>query len=420
MNEVSKAPYALDGDTVSQPGPPAQAGKWIAQLLLVGAIGVVLGLGAAWQGWVPLPGRASADAPAAGPSAALAAQARAAADAPGLQRNVDSVTIPAGSPYRERVAVVPVEQRSLEQTRVLPASVEADPARVFNVLPPLGGRVTELKVRLGDRVTLGQPLAVIDSGDLAQAHADADKARAQVALTRRALERARGLNQVGGGAAKDVEAATNDAAQAEAEFNRTQARLKAIGGAAATAGTRTLTVMAPMSGTITALSSAPGAYINDATQSMMTLTNLDQVYVTASVPEKDVGFVSKGQDVDVTFAAYPGETFHGNVLFVADLLEPDTRRTKTRIGFPNPDSRFKPNMFATVTFRSPPRPALFVPTSALLMNNDKTTVFVETSPWTFVRREVHPGTDVGGFTVIHGGLSANERVVSRGGVLLND
>lgn len=372
----------------------------------------MLGIGIAVLGWLPFTGR---------PSAAPAASAtEAPVDAPGLVREGGSIVVPAGSPYRERIATVLVEQRSLEQKRVLPATVETDPARVFNVLPPLGGRVSELKIRLGDRVTQGQPLAVIDSGDLAQAYADADKSRAQVALSRRALERARSLNQVGGGAAKDVESAVNDAAQAEAEFGRTQARLKAIGGAGAISGTRTLTVSAAASGTITALSTAPGAYINDATQSMMTLTNLDQVFVTANVPEMDIGFVSKGQDVEVTFAAYPGETSHGVVSFVNDLMEPDTRRTKVRIGFANAQSRFKPNMFATVTFHAPPRPALFVPSSALLMNNDTTTVFVETAPWTFVRRTVQPGYDTDGQTVINGGLAASERVVSRGGVLLND
>jgi len=424
MNEINKMPLAT-----SEPLPqaeraslsaPAMAraprpGGRMAPLILTGTAGVILGIGAALLGWIPLStsGRS--------PEISTAARSGAIADAPpALRREAGSVTIHEGSPYRERVAVAPVEQRSLEQTRILPAAVEADPARVFNVLPPLGGRVTELKVRLGDRVTQGQPLAVIDSGDLAQVYADADKAQAQVALTRRTLARARGLNQVGGGAVKDVDSAANDAAQAEAEFSRTQARLKAIGGTAAISGTRALTVAAPAAGTITALASAQGAYINDATQSMMTLTNLDQVWVTANVPEKDIGFVSKDQGVDVAFAAYPGETFHGTVLFVNDLMEPDTRRTKVRIGFANPDSRFKPNMFATVTFRAPPRPALFVPSSALLMNNDATTVFVETSPWTFVRRAVQPGYDVGGQTVINSGLAPGERVVSRGGVLLND
>ena len=57
-----------------------------------------------------------------------------------------------------------------------PAAVEADPARLIKVLPPLSGRVTQLKVQLGEQVEAGQPLVVIDSPDLAAAYADYDRA----------------------------------------------------------------------------------------------------------------------------------------------------------------------------------------------------------------------------------------------------
>jgi cobalt-zinc-cadmium efflux system membrane fusion protein len=77
-------------------------------------------------------------------------------------------------------------------------------------------------------------------------------------------------------------------------------------------------------------------------------------------------------------------------------------------------------MFATVSFVPPRVESLMVPPSALLMNNDNTTVFVETKPWTFVRRTITPGSDIEGQVEVLGGLSAGERIVVRGGVLLND
>ena len=54
------------------------------------------------------------------------------------------------------------------------------------------------------------------------------------------------------------------------------------------------------------------------------------------------------------------------------------------------------------------------------MNNDDTTVFVEVSPWTFVRRPVQLGSEENGRVRIQNGLKAGERVVTSGGVLLND
>ena len=139
---------------------------------------------------------------------------------------------------------------------------------------------------------------------------------------------------------------------------------------------------------MTDLQIAPGDFLNDPTATIMTIANLDTIWVTANVPEKDTAFVFAGQSVDVAFPAYPGETFSGKVLFVSDVLEPDTRRTKVRIAFDNPEMAFKPNMFANASFTAPMVPELMVPTSALVMNNDSTSVFVEVAPWAFERRDV--------------------------------
>ena len=64
--------------------------------------------------------------------------------------------------------------------------------------------------------------------------------------------------------------------------------------------------------------------------------------------------------------------------------------------------------------------SVFVPNSALLMNNDNTVVMVEVKPWTFVRRPVVPGYGEGDGARIPEGLSPSDRVVVKGAVLLND
>jgi cobalt-zinc-cadmium efflux system membrane fusion protein len=93
--------------------------------------------------------------------------------------------VPEGSPYRTRISVAPVEQKEIRRTLVLPATVEADPVLTLNILPPLTGRIVELKVRLGDEVTQGQTVAVLDSGDLAQVLSDTEKARDGVVRTKK-------------------------------------------------------------------------------------------------------------------------------------------------------------------------------------------------------------------------------------------
>jgi len=341
--------------------------------------------------------------------------------APLLIHQGTRILIPEGSPLRQRLTVMPAPTETVSGKLMLPGIVESDPARTAAVLTPLAGRVLELKVALGDRVTRGQLLTVIDSADLAQAYDDNDKAADTFNLTERNLERQEGQNKLGAASDRDLDQARSDHAQAAAEYTRTQAHLRAIGVSPDSAQrSRLLTVRAPVGGSITSLAVAPGNMINDPTQSMMTIADLSTVWVTALVPEKDIAAISKGQDVEVTLAAYPDQVLRGKVLFASDVIESDSRRNKLRIAFQNKGYTLKPNMFATVTLLEPRQIRVVVPTSALLMNNDRTSVFVATAPWTFERRVVEPQLEEGPTVAISSGLKAGEQVVVKGGILLND
>jgi cobalt-zinc-cadmium efflux system membrane fusion protein len=343
------------------------------------------------------------------------------AKVPALIRAEQRINVPEGSPVRTSLAIERVVEQDVQRSLVLPAVVEADPARLIKVLPPLAGRVMQLKVQLGEQVEAGQPLVVIDSPDLAAAYADYDRAKVLLSLALKSRDRQRALVKIGGAADKDLQQSETDYATADAEMRRTEARLKQIGVDAETASTaRTVTVIAPMSGSVIDLAVAPGAFWNDSTAALMTVADLRTIWVTAGVPEKDTSLVAKGQPVDVNFTAYPGEVFKGQVLFVSDVLDADTRRTKVRIAFANPDTRLKPGMFANVNFHAPARRAVVVPTSALLVKDDVNQVLVEVAPWTFEARSVDIGFQQGEQAVLTAGVAAGDRVVVKGGVLLGD
>jgi membrane fusion protein, heavy metal efflux system len=333
----------------------------------------------------------------------------------------DRVVVPATSSLRARLVLEEPTMKEMAQVLVLPGLVEADPARTVNVMPPVTGRILDLKTQLGSRVAMGEELAIIDSGDLAQAISDQEKARSALKLTKQTLDRLMVLERTQAISIKDREQAQSDYAQAQSEMERSEARLRAIGAPTdQKANTRLLSVKAPVSGSVISLQVAPGAYLNDATAAMMTIANLETIWVTANVPEKDTAFVAKGQPVSVTLPAYPGKVFQGKVLFVSDVLEPDTRRTKVRIAFGNPDRALKPGMFASVSFSAPSMSRLVVPTSALLMSNDRTSVFAEVEPWTFERRDVATEYEEGNTAVIKSGLDPGQRVIVKGGVVFND
>ena len=331
------------------------------------------------------------------------------------------ITVPPTSPLRTRLGVAEVADKMIQRSLTLPAVVEADPARTAKVLPSVAGRVVDLKVQLGARVAAGEVLAVIESGDLAQAFSDLEKARSALTLTKQTLDRLLILEKTRAISVKDREQAQSDYAQAQSEFERAQNRLQAIGAPSDQKGDdRHLSMKAPVAGSVIDLQMAPGAFLNDATAAVMTIADLSTVWVTANVPEKDTALISKGQSVDVVFTAYPNEVFKGKVLFVSDVLDPDTRRTKVRIAFDNPDIRLKPNMFANATFLAPAQAMPAVPTTALILRGETDQVFVEVSPWVFQARPVEVAFQQGDEAIVARGVKAGERVVVKGGVLLND
>jgi cobalt-zinc-cadmium efflux system membrane fusion protein len=350
-----------------------------------------------------------------------------------MVRQGDKILIPEGSALRARLGLEAAAAQAVNPKLLLPAVVESDPARTAAVLTPLSGRLIALKVALGDRVSRGQVVAVIDSPDLAQAYNDNEKAADSFELTEKNLGRQEAQNKLGVASDKDLDQARSDYAQAAAEYTRTQARLKMLGvplgvplgaslgaPATATSAARELSVTAPVGGSVTALNVAPGNMLNDPTQPLMTIADLSTVWITAMVPERDMAAVAKNQDVQVTLAAYPERVLKGKVLFLSDVIDPDSRRGKIRIAFANGDYALKPNMFATVSLSGNARTLVVVPSSALLMNNDRTSVFVATAPWTFERRTVEAELEEGTSIAIRSGVAAGEQVLVKGAILLND
>ncbi|HVI54740.1 MAG TPA: efflux RND transporter periplasmic adaptor subunit [Luteibacter sp.] len=345
--------------------------------------------------------------------------ANAVAEVPAFTVSHGLVHLPAESPLRREIRVDAVTASGGATTAMYPAIIEGDPARSSTIVSPAIGRVVALDVGLGDHVHKGQVLARILSGDGAQAYADNARASDASDLARRQLDRAIAVQGAGGNASKDVEAARSALAQAEAEQARSRIRLAALqGGGGAPSRSHELVLTAPFDGSITSLSIAAGSTVNDVTAPLMTVTNLDRVWATANVPEDAAAMVSVGDAARISLSAYPGMQRVGSVGSISAVLDNDTRRIKARISLDNPDERLKPNMFATVSLQQAGAPGVVVPQTALIMDNDRVSVFVERGPWTFERRDIDIGSDNGSVTQVLHGLAVNERVVVRGGVLL--
>ena len=80
-----------------------------------------------------------------------------------------------------------VHLQSTDDVLEIPAHVEAEPAHLVHIYAPLSGRLMNLTLTAGQEVRKGQTIAMLQSGDVAQARADFDKARIEVIRADRAL-----------------------------------------------------------------------------------------------------------------------------------------------------------------------------------------------------------------------------------------
>ncbi len=110
----------------------------------------------------------------------------------------------------------------------------------------------------------------------------------------------------------------------------------------------------------------------------------------------------------------------GEARFLSDMLDPDASSFKVRIELQNPSRRLKPNMFALATFLWPKETVPIIPTTALIQKNERDRVFIEVEQWTFEARQVEVGFPQDDQTVVVSGLKIGERIVVRGGALLED
>ncbi|ABF12189.1 zinc efflux RND transporter periplasmic adaptor subunit ZneB [Cupriavidus metallidurans] len=383
----------------NKPAFPGRVVYWLAAA-------VILGLGGAGV-WTM---RAKAEQKRADPPVAL-------------RHEGERLVVPAESPLRRTLAVAPATRETVAAPFNLPAMIEADPAKLVKVLPPLAGRIVSLNKQLGDEVKAGDVLFTIDSADLAQANSDAAKARAAMTMARRNLDRQRELDKSEIAAKRDFEQAQSDYDQAASESQRADARLAQLGakggGTLQAGGGHILAVRSPINGRVVDLNAATGAYWNDTTASLMTVADLSHVFVTANAQEKDLGHVYVGQSATVKFDAYD-DPQPGKVRYVGQILDADTRTTKVRMVFDNPDGRLRPGMFAQATFLSQPHEGIVVPMSAIVQSGFYTRAFVEVAPWQFEPRVIKLGAQIGDRMEVKSGLSAGDRVVVKEGVLLND
>ncbi len=233
-------------------------------------------------------------------------------------------------------------------------------ARGADLALDVAGLVTQVNVKSGDEVKQGQLLLQLrDAEDVAQLHQ---------------LEAAATLAEVTYNRIKSQLAVQ---AVSKADFDQAAADLKAKQAAVAQqmVNVSKKQLRAPFAGRAGIVTVNPGAYLNSGT-TIVTLQQLDPVYIDFFLPQKDMAQLHDGLNVTLSLDAFQDRTFLGKVNAINPKVDADTRNVQVEAQVPNPERLLTPGMFANASIDvGTQQRYLTLPQTAIVYNPYGATVY---------------------------------------------
>lgn len=387
--------------------------KW--PLLIVGAFGLVtLGaLGARWMQHAPAPPPPSAAATQPTPPQASSSDIDIRLS-PSVQANA-------------RLETATVASISTGSQLQVPGVVGANAYNQTVVTSLVAGRITAVSAQLGQQVKKGEVLAEIYSPELAEAETMFVSMQADLESVHQELLRTERLAVIGSASQQELEKARAEHVRHAAGTESARTKLKLLGVTDEAlkrleetgAVQPTVSVTAPRAGEITARSANSGVNVAAGAE-LFTITDLSNVWVTASVYENDLARVHVGDSAIVSAPGQTSESIGGRVTYLDPQLSSATRTAQIRIEVPNHANRLRLAMFVAVVIGSSSAvPALAVPAAAVqTVANAQFVYLAGQEPNHYIEREVTTGPERDGQIVISHGLSEGDRVVTTGSFLL--
>jgi len=314
-----------------------------------------------------------------------------------------------------RVTTAKAEARGAGEYAQVIAELRVDQDAYAEVASPSPARVVRVLVKAGDEVKANQPLVELTSGDMSKARAEVQAAESRLALAKQNLERKLGL------AAERLiperEVIEARAAMTEAEAARTVAggALRQFAGAEGGTG---LVLRAPLAGTVLDRDVVIGQ-LADPSKTLFRIGDLSKLWLVAHVFERDAVRVKIGGLGIATFAAMPGTTVSGTIVWIGHQVETASRTIPVRLEVANGGGLLRPGMSATVSLPiETGGKVVAVPIAAVQRVGDTWAVFAPRGPGEFEARPVGRGRDLGGEVEILTGLVPGDEVVVDGAFLL--
>jgi len=324
-------------------------------------------------------------------------------DDDGDERDVPRLRLSSRAAALMDIRTWPVERRSVELDVRLSGKVGYDESRLVDVVARTEGYV--------ERLVINTPWQPVAQGDvLAELYSPA------VVTAFRELLVAR----TGGGGGGDAVLEAAHARLTRRGVSAAQIDEVLASGEAP----RTFRVESPVAGVALPMVVREGDLLGEGGR-LTRIADLSRVWVNLEAYERDLPWLAVGQPVQFGVAAYPGDTYKGEIVFMDPVVNDRSRTVRARVDADNADGRLKPDMLASATVQAVigayadenDAPPLVIPVTAPLITGKRALVYVrvrdEDHP-TFEPRHVVLGPRAGEFYVVSKGLEEGDLVVVNG------
>lgn len=267
---------------------------------------------------------------------------------------------------------------------------EIKPYKENDVTPAVAGlHISEIKVDVGDHVTKGQVIVVMDQTTLKQQEIN-------LATMQDNYDRMLPVHKAGGISDQQI-------VQLENQLNLQKEVVANL--------RKNSTISSPLTGVVTARNFESGDLFAQAP--ILHIMQINQLKVKANISEQFFTTVKVGQKVTIETDLFPGEMFEGKVSRINPALDAATRTFGVEITIPNAKERLRPGMFARATFNMGERESVMIPDQALQKQVGSSERYVYViKDGVAEYRFVKDGRRVGNLIEITDGLQAGEEVAT--------
>lgn len=295
------------------------------------------------------------------------------------------------------VETAPVAEQPVIDKFEAVGTIEAEKA--ITVVAEIDAQVISLPFKEGDPISRGDVIAKLDDSQL---KAEKERAEALRDQSKATYDRVKSIVDQGAGAPQDLDDAAAALKVAEANLAYAKARLAKT------------VITAPFDGIVGARRVSPGAFVR-AGQEITDLTQVEEIRVLFSVPERFLSKLKLNSEVTVSTTAYPGYELKGKINVIEPALDPTTRSARVIAQVKNPGGRFRAGMSANVyAVLAQRQDALTIPSEAVFAEGDNFFVYIVKDDSTVARTALTLGIRLPGTVEVLSGLEPGMRVVRAG------